>query len=103
MEDQRINALKDFKVYLLAERDKVNEQIGSYPPPIPACDAQFNYLLDERARISNELKFVDTAMTKCLSGGSFDIEEIEQLIASSVRTDNKIVAKLRSFFNPNVS
>ena len=102
MEDQRINALKDFKVYLLAERDKVNEQIGSYPPPIPACDAQFNYLLDERTRISNELKFVDTAMTKCLSG-SIDIEEIEQLIASSARTDNKIVAKLRSFLNPNVS
>ena len=97
MEDQRIKALNDFKVYLFAKRDKVNEQIGSYPPPIPACDAQFNYLLDERTRISNELKFVDTMMTKCLSG-SIDIKEVEQLIASSVRTDNKIVAKLRSAF-----
>ena len=102
MEDKRIKALKDFKVYLIAERDRVNEQIGSYPPPIPACDAQFNYLLDERTRISNELKFVDTMMARCLSG-SVDIEEIEQLIASSARIDNKMIAKLRSVFSPNVS
>jgi hypothetical protein len=102
MEDKRIKALKDFKVYLLAEKDRVNEQIGSYPPPIPACDAQFNYLLDERTRISNELRFIDTTMARC-SSGSIDIEEIEQLIASSARIDNKMIAKLRSVFNPNVS
>lgn len=37
------------------ERQRVNEEIKNYPTPIPACDAQFNYLLEERARIAQEL------------------------------------------------
>ncbi len=83
-----IKALKDFKVHLLAERDRVNEQIGAYPQPIPACDAQFNYLLDERTRISNLLKGVDTLLAKSESDG-IGIEEIEKLISSSTRFENE--------------
>jgi hypothetical protein len=40
---------------LEAERHRVNEEIRTYPTPIAACDAQFNYLLEERARIALEL------------------------------------------------
>jgi hypothetical protein len=45
------------KVRTALEKQKkaIEEQIVSYPPPIPACDAQFNYLLEERARLSQEL------------------------------------------------
>ena len=32
------------------------KEIRSYPSPIPACDAQFNYLLDQRAKLSLEIK-----------------------------------------------
>ena len=97
MEDQRIKTLEDFKIYLLAERDRVNEQIGTYPPPIPACDAQFNYLLDERNRIANELKQIDAMLIKWASEG-VKIEEIENLIASITHIDTKLVDKLRSTF-----
>lgn len=38
------------------ERHRVNEEIKNYPTPIPACDAQFNYLLEERTRIAEELE-----------------------------------------------
>lgn len=31
-------------------------EIRSYPPPIPACDAQFNYLLEQRTAIRQELR-----------------------------------------------
>ena len=37
------------------KKREINEEILNYPPPIPACDAQFNHLLDERARITQEL------------------------------------------------
>ena len=36
-------------------RDAIFEQTNDYPTPIPACDEQFNYLLEVRARISSEL------------------------------------------------
>ncbi len=29
-------------------------EIRSYPPPIPACDAQFNYLLEQRTAVRQE-------------------------------------------------
>lgn len=35
---------------------ELNAEIGAYPGPITGCDAQFNYLLEERARLSAELK-----------------------------------------------
>ena len=40
---------------LEVERNRVCAEIASYPPPIPACDEQFNHLLEERDRISREL------------------------------------------------
>lgn len=40
---------------LEAERHRINEEIRTYPTPIAGCDAQFNYLLEERARIAREL------------------------------------------------
>ena len=43
------------KTQLEAEQRRINEEIKLYPHPIPACDAQFNYLLEERTRIAQEL------------------------------------------------
>jgi hypothetical protein len=37
---------------LMAERDRINAEIRSYPTPITACDQQFNFLLEERTRIA---------------------------------------------------
>lgn len=48
------SVLKRIKEHLESERHRVNEEIRNYPSPIPACDAQFNYLLEEQARIAQE-------------------------------------------------
>lgn len=37
------------------ERLRIEKQIKNYPRPIAVCDVQFNYLLEERARIAREL------------------------------------------------
>ena len=36
------------------EMHRVRDEIRNYPAPIPACDAQFNYLLEERETLSSE-------------------------------------------------
>jgi hypothetical protein len=40
---------------LVEARKSILAEIRSYPPPIPACDQQFNYLLEQRDRITAEL------------------------------------------------
>jgi chorismate mutase len=40
---------------LEARRRQLDEEIRAYPTPIPRCDAQFNHLFEERARIVREL------------------------------------------------
>ncbi len=39
----------------------VRRQIQSYPPPIPACDAQFNHLLELRRQLPAELDRLEAA------------------------------------------
>ncbi len=36
-------------------------EINAAPPPIPACDAQFDYLLERRAALSAALARLDAA------------------------------------------
>ena len=38
-----------------SQKLQIQNEIRQYPPPIPACDAQFNYLLEKRDRLSIEL------------------------------------------------
>jgi len=41
---------------LEARRKQLDAEIRAYPTPIPRCDAQFNFLMEERARIVRELE-----------------------------------------------
>jgi hypothetical protein len=36
-------------------RRSLDDEIGQYPTPIPRCDAQFNHLYEQRARLAREL------------------------------------------------
>ena len=40
---------------LESQETQLRKEIHTYPPPIPACDAQFNYLLEKRDRLPIEL------------------------------------------------
>src|SRR5262245_57991013 len=46
---------KSIQSRLEDEQRRVHEEIKHYPRPIPACDLQFNHLLEERAGIAREL------------------------------------------------
>ncbi len=63
----------------LLEQKKVQVQmeIANYPPPIPACDQQFNYLLEQRAAISQALSQLPQLLQQ-----SMTIETIQDFIAT---------------------
>ena len=42
-------------------QDAVAAEIRAYPVPIPACDAQYNHLLERRAALSEALARLDAA------------------------------------------
>ena len=45
----------DREKFLEAEKRRLYEEIRNYPTPIAGCDQQFNYLLEQQARIAAEL------------------------------------------------
>ncbi len=97
-ESAEFRALAAFKNQLEETKIRVNKEIGNYPSPIPACDVQFNYLLEERSKISVALKQVDNLLTKCQTE-TVAIETIEQLIKMSSQIDDVTAARLRAAFS----
>ena len=89
--------LTALKSQLEKVKTRINKEIGNYPPPIPACDAQFNYLLEERSKISKALKQVDTLLMKC-GTEIIEIETIEELIKMSNQIDDGMAERLRAAF-----
>lgn len=51
MDDYR-TLLADAESMLRTAQRSLAEEIGCYPSPISGCDAQFNHLLADRARIA---------------------------------------------------
>lgn len=49
---------QEIKTTLELKKSQINDEIMGYPPPIPACDVQFNFLLEERSKITQELRRV---------------------------------------------
>ena len=93
-----LKALTALKNQLEKVKIRVNKEIGNYPSPIPACDAQFNYLLEERSKISVTLKRVDNLLTKCQTE-TIETETIEELIKMSNQVDDGMAARLRAAFS----
>ena len=56
-------ALRD---YLQRAKLLLDEQIRDYPKPIPRCDAQFNYLYEQRNRLSAALDEANAAARQAL-------------------------------------
>ena len=52
-------SLREARERLAQIKGDILVQIRNYPPPIPACDAQFNHLLERRDAITEELARFD--------------------------------------------
>jgi len=79
----------EIRIRLERRRDEILERIGHYPTPIPACDVDFNRLLEERACVFDELDRLATLKARDSHGR--DDHVIAEFIAScvSLSDDNR--------------
>lgn len=90
--------LHEIKSLLEAKRFGISEEIRRYPAPIPGCDQHFNYMLGERARISDELNRVVTLVT-AKPAHKDCIESIDEFVRSSPDLDDDAKRRIISRLN----
>jgi hypothetical protein len=81
--------------YLESKKDQISKAILYYPPPIPACDAQFNYLLEERARVGRLLGQLESLAQAQL--GPEQRQWLDAFILSSPDLDKTAVQTIHTF------
>lgn len=86
---------KIIKEHLEKEKLRIYDEIRNYPPPIPACDAQFNHLLEERRRISQELAQLEQLARQDLTSEQHR-QSIDQFIGSSSFVNHEAAREIRS-------
>ena len=50
------------RVFVLQTKTALDEEIRSYPTPIPRCDAQFNAAYEQRSRLAAVIPQFDAAV-----------------------------------------
>jgi hypothetical protein len=74
IEPDRIEGLAlDLQRYVTGIRTALALEIRSYPTPIPRCDAQFNYLVEQRDSLSRLLTDLDIALGRHDGGAALRI------------------------------
>jgi len=85
----------EIRLHLENLRRALAAEIRNYPTPIPRCDAQFNHLYEQQARLARDLDRIGAFAEK--NPGSEDyIELIGRFIASAPYTDEAGERELRS-------
>jgi len=73
---------QEIREHLEREKRQLVTEIREYPAPIPACDAQFNHLMQQRARITRELGRLQAAKRGAAQTDMLGV--IEEFIESSL-------------------
>ena len=80
-------------LHLEDRRRALAAEIRDYPTPIPRCDAQFNHLYEQQARLARELDRIGAVAGKTRGD---TIELIERFVASAPYTDDAEEREFRS-------
>ncbi len=93
LEDAEV-AWRRIKQHLEAEKQRIFQEIRQYPPPIPACDVQFNGLLAERAAILQELGRVEEILKQTLTYKD-TISLLDEFISASRYVNDDLERSIR--------
>ena len=74
-------------LHLEDRRRALAAEIRDYPTPIPRCDAQFNHLYEQQARLARDLDQIGALTGNNAKRGDI-IESIRRFIASAPYTDD---------------
>jgi hypothetical protein len=92
--DRSMMLCRAIKVSLEAKRDQIYEEIRGYRPPIPACDVQFNFLLEERTRVFQELSRVNSLAKAKLPTGDL-LALLDEFLRMSTCIDAETKQRMR--------
>jgi hypothetical protein len=82
--------------YLNEERERIYAEIHDYPPPIPACDVQFNYLIEKRTLVTQEIRKLRALGTSSEDPADTDPADNPAQKAASVRrlvADSQVLSR----------
>jgi DNA-binding SARP family transcriptional activator len=89
---------QELKNYLEAKREEIRNDIKHYPPPIPACDQQFNYLLEQRTRIHQDLRRVNAMLKESLTDAE-TVKAMEEFLQSATYLEESVKDLIRTYLN----
>ena len=92
----------EIRLHLEDIRRALAAEIRNYPTPIPRCDAQFNHLYEQQARLARELDRVGALAGKSLKREDC-IDLIERFVASAPYTDDGGEREFRSRMKKQLS
>lgn len=90
-----VSICQEIRGHLENRRDRLCQEITNHPTPIPACDVHFNRLLEERARIFQELGRLE-ALRQNTQARTHDIAWINDFIKSSEALNDEALRELAS-------
>jgi hypothetical protein len=82
--------------------NRIYEEIKNYPRPIAGCDAQFNFLLDERASIAAEWERMREASEASRRGGDA-LRSLQAFLRSSRHLDEDAKRRIAAFLEGGAS
>ncbi len=94
--------LNEIMCHLEDLRRALAAEIRNYPTPIPRCDAQFNHLYEQQARLARDLDRIGGFSGRNPRSGDA-IELIRQFVASAPYTDDPAERQLRSRLETELS
>ena len=80
--DEATPSWRRAREFLETCKARIAGQINAYPPPIPACDTQFNTLLEQRGKLTEELNRLEVAHRES-RGGSDTNHALADFIVTS--------------------
>ena len=54
----------ELRDYLVRARASLDEEIRTYPTPIPRCDAQFNFVYEQRSRLTEFVNILNAVLDR---------------------------------------
>ncbi len=93
--DKTANLLADAGAALQAARVALNKEIGAYPAPIPACDAQFNGLLEQRRQLSRAIRAIDAILAKGATETLTGVD-LQRIVDALGQVDDTLAARLKA-------
>jgi hypothetical protein len=92
----------EIRQYLEHRKQQLDEEIRAYPAPIPACDAQFNYLMEQRAQLTRDLGRLAT-VSKENQVGADDLTWLDEFARSSIYLDDAAQQTIQQHVYPLIA